>query len=89
MQKVYYSNRAAAQNKREAYYLAVEDCQRAIDMDPGYAKAYARMGYADQMHFLQKRELCIVWSLSYSTGCYAKLLTIMIMRHSLIASVCF
>ena len=28
------------------HYAAVEDCQRAIDMDPKYGKAYGRMGLA-------------------------------------------
>ena len=28
------------------HYAAVEDCKRAIDMDPNYGKAYGRMGLA-------------------------------------------
>ena len=28
------------------HYAAVEDCKRAIDMDPAYGKAYGRMGLA-------------------------------------------
>ena len=28
------------------HHLAIEDCQRAIDMDPSYSKAYGRMGLA-------------------------------------------
>ena len=28
------------------HYAAVEDCRRAIDMDPSYSKAYGRMGLA-------------------------------------------
>lgn len=42
--KVFYCNRAAAYSKMENHYLAVEDCKRALDMDPKYGKAYGRMG---------------------------------------------
>lgn len=28
------------------HYAAVEDCKRALDMDPAYGKAYGRMGLA-------------------------------------------
>ena len=36
---VFYCNRAAAHSKMNAHHLAIEDCQRAIDMDPSYSKA--------------------------------------------------
>jgi hypothetical protein len=35
---VFYCNRAAAHSKMNAHHLAIEDCQRAIDMDPNYSK---------------------------------------------------
>ena len=51
---VFYCNRAAAHSKMNNHHLAIEDCQRAIDMDPSYSKAYGRMGLAhrcvDQAH---------------------------------------
>ena len=43
---MFYCNRAAAHSKLEQHYAAVEDCQRALDMDPKYGKAYGRMGLA-------------------------------------------
>ena len=43
---VFYCNRAAAHSKMNNHHLAIEDCQRAIDMDPSYSKAYGRMGLA-------------------------------------------
>merc|ERR1712013_532543 len=33
-------------SKMNNHHLAIEDCQRAIDMDPSYSKAYGRMGLA-------------------------------------------
>lgn len=44
---VFYCNRAAAHSKMSAHHLAIEDCQRAVDMDPTYSKAYGRMGLAN------------------------------------------
>ena len=35
---VFYCNRAAAHSKMNNHHLAIEDCQRAIDMDPHYSK---------------------------------------------------
>ena len=43
---MFYCNRAAAHSKMNNHHLAIEDCQRAIDMDPSYSKAYGRMGLA-------------------------------------------
>ena len=43
---MFYCNRAAAHSKMNNHYAAVEDCQRAIDMDPKYGKAFGRMGLA-------------------------------------------
>ena len=38
--------RAAAYSKLNNHVFALEDCQRAIEIDPGYSKAYGRMGLA-------------------------------------------
>ncbi len=43
-EKIFYCNRAAAHSRLNNHYAAVEDCQRALDMDPKYSKAYGRMG---------------------------------------------
>lgn len=37
--------RAAAYSKLGNYAGAVQDCERAISIDPNYSKAYGRMGY--------------------------------------------
>lgn len=36
--------RAAAYSKLGNYVGAVQDCERAIGIDPAYSKAYGRMG---------------------------------------------
>lgn len=36
--------RAAANSKLGNYAGAVQDCERAIGIDPNYSKAYGRMG---------------------------------------------
>ncbi|KAK2086982.1 hypothetical protein P7K49_032889 [Saguinus oedipus] len=41
---VYFCNRAAAYSKLGNYAGAVQDCERAICIDPAYSKAYGRMG---------------------------------------------
>uniref|UniRef100_H3CBE8 Small glutamine-rich tetratricopeptide repeat-containing protein alpha n=1 Tax=Tetraodon nigroviridis TaxID=99883 RepID=H3CBE8_TETNG len=41
---VYFCNRAAAHSKLGNYAGAVQDCERAIGIDPAYSKAYGRMG---------------------------------------------
>nr|XP_035956869.1 small glutamine-rich tetratricopeptide repeat-containing protein alpha isoform X2 [Halichoerus grypus] len=41
---VYFCNRAAAYSKLGNYTGAVQDCERAICIDPSYSKAYGRMG---------------------------------------------
>eukprot|EP00128_Syssomonas_multiformis_P004931 Colp12_sorted_trinity150504_noHs@19569 len=43
---VYYANRAAAYSKLNEHQKAVDDCQEAVKLDPGYSKAYSRMGLA-------------------------------------------
>lgn len=39
-----YARRAAAYSKLGNYAGAVQDCERAIRIDPTYSKAYGRMG---------------------------------------------
>eukprot|EP00252_Welwitschia_mirabilis_P003025 TRINITY_DN13079_c0_g1_i1.p1 TRINITY_DN13079_c0_g1~~TRINITY_DN13079_c0_g1_i1.p1 ORF type:complete len:447 (-),score=115.40 TRINITY_DN13079_c0_g1_i1:315-1655(-) len=41
---VYYCNRAAAHTQVGNYNEAIEDCKRAIEIDPNYSKAYSRLG---------------------------------------------
>lgn len=41
---IYYCNRAAAYNALGKYYDAIEDCQKAIQLDSTYSKAYCRLG---------------------------------------------
>ena len=43
---VFYCNRAAAHSKMNNHHLAIEDCQRALCINPSYSKAYGRMGLA-------------------------------------------
>lgn len=37
--------RAAAYTKLEKNTQAIEDCEKSIEIDPNYGKAYGRMGY--------------------------------------------
>lgn len=39
-----FSNRAAAYSKLNKHVQAIEDCERALTIDPQYSKAYGRMG---------------------------------------------
>jgi len=41
---VYYCNRAAAHSKLNQHQAAIDDCKKAIAIDPLYSKAYGRMG---------------------------------------------
>ncbi|KAJ9078946.1 Palmitoyl-protein thioesterase 1 [Entomophthora muscae] len=43
----YYSNRAFAHTKVEAYGYAIIDAESAIELDPGFAKGYYRRGFAN------------------------------------------
>jgi len=43
---VYYFKRAAAHSKLNQHQAAINDCKKAIAIDPSYSKAYERMGYA-------------------------------------------
>jgi tetratricopeptide (TPR) repeat protein len=45
-------NRAAAYTKLEEFELAIEDCEKGIEVDPLYSKAYARMGTC---YYLQEK----------------------------------
>lgn len=41
---VYYCNRAAAHSKLNNHRDAIEDCRKALEIEPQYSKAYGRMG---------------------------------------------
>ena len=41
---VYFCNRAAAHSKLNQHQSAIDDCKKAITIDPLYSKAYGRMG---------------------------------------------
>ncbi|XXG74103.1 hypothetical protein AAC387_Pa07g2907 [Persea americana] len=43
---VYYCNRAAAYTQLQNYTEAIADCNRSIEIDPNYSKAYSRLGFA-------------------------------------------
>ncbi|PAA94645.1 hypothetical protein BOX15_Mlig008540g1 [Macrostomum lignano] len=43
---VYHCNRAAAYSKLGDHEAAIRDCELALAADPGYAKAYGRLGFA-------------------------------------------
>eukprot|EP00249_Psilotum_nudum_P025593 c30253_g1_i1 orf=121-1452(+) len=43
---VYYSNRAAAHTQVGKYEAAIGDCNKAVQIDPNYSKAYSRLGLA-------------------------------------------
>ncbi|XP_071701970.1 uncharacterized protein [Rutidosis leptorrhynchoides] len=43
---VYYCNRAAAYTQANQYTEAIRDCNKAIEVDPNYSKAYSRLGFA-------------------------------------------
>ncbi|GMM36788.1 Sgt2 protein [Saccharomycopsis crataegensis] len=44
---VYYSNRAAAYSSVGKHNLAIKDANKAIELDPQYARAYSRLGLAN------------------------------------------
>lgn len=41
---VYYSNRAAAHASKGDHSSAVQDAEKAIEVDPSFVKAYSRLG---------------------------------------------
>jgi tetratricopeptide (TPR) repeat protein len=45
--------------KIQEYAKAATDCERALELDPNYSKAFGRLGYA-QMHLnnLEKAKEC-------------------------------
>ncbi|KAL9394476.1 hypothetical protein Peur_013761 [Populus x canadensis] len=43
---VYYCNRAAAYTQIHKYTEAIRDCLKSVEIDPGYSKAYSRLGLA-------------------------------------------
>lgn len=46
-----YSNRAAAYMKLGEFPMAMKDCERCLEIDPGFVKAYIRKG---NIHFFMK-----------------------------------
>jgi small glutamine-rich tetratricopeptide repeat-containing protein alpha len=44
--KIYLSNRAAAYSQSGQHSLAAADALKAVELDPGYAKAWSRLGHA-------------------------------------------
>ncbi|XP_076907470.1 small glutamine-rich tetratricopeptide repeat-containing protein 2-like [Bidens hawaiensis] len=43
---VYYCNRAAAYTQNNQHTEAIHDCNKAIEIDPNYSKAYSRLGFS-------------------------------------------
>lgn len=41
----YLCCRAVAFLKLQEYQKAIDDCERALELDPDYSKAYGRLGY--------------------------------------------
>ena len=41
---IYFSNRAAAYSNLKDYTEAVRDCEKSVEIDSSYSKAYSRMG---------------------------------------------
>jgi len=48
----YYQNRSAAYSKMMAWGMALKDCEKALELDPKYVKAWARKAKIE--HFLKK-----------------------------------
>jgi small glutamine-rich tetratricopeptide repeat-containing protein alpha len=46
---LYYANRAAARTKAGEHEGAVTDAQRAVEVDPTFAKGWVRLGTAQQV----------------------------------------
>jgi small glutamine-rich tetratricopeptide repeat-containing protein alpha len=44
--KIYLSNRAAAYSQSGQHAQAAGDALKAVEIDPGYAKAWSRLGHA-------------------------------------------
>ena len=45
----FYCNRSDVHMKMENHLLSIEDCQKALDLDPDYSKAYNLIGEAQSM----------------------------------------
>ena len=43
---IYYSNRAAAHCYLQSFELAIEDCEKCVQLSPTYVKGYTRLGLA-------------------------------------------
>lgn len=66
---VYYCNRAAAYSKLEKHILAIDDCKRAINLDPSYGKAYGRLGIAySNLNRYEEARAAYVTALKHDPG---------------------
>lgn len=54
---VYYSNRAAAWGGAGQHEKAVEDAEKALELDPKFTKAYSRLGY---VYFMLKESIFLI-----------------------------
>ena len=43
---IYFANRAAAHTHLKSYKCAMADCEKSLQLDPNYSKAYSRLGTA-------------------------------------------
>lgn len=61
---VYYCNRAAAHSKLNHHQDAIQDCKRALQIEPLYSKAYGRMGLAySSLNDHQQAKMCYLKAL--------------------------
>ncbi|CAH3157273.1 unnamed protein product, partial [Porites evermanni] len=66
---VFPCNRAAAHSKKGDHQKAIEDCQKALTLDPNYGKAYGRMGLSyHNLNNLQKAKECYTKALELEPG---------------------
>lgn len=57
--EVYFCNRAAAYTNMDKFHEALDDCKRAIALNPDYAKAFSRMGLIySKLQFYTESESC-------------------------------
>lgn len=66
---VFPCNRAAAHSKKGDHQKAIEDCQKALTLDPNYGKAYGRMGLSyHNLNNLEKAKECYTKALELEPG---------------------
>jgi tetratricopeptide (TPR) repeat protein len=74
---VYYSNRAAAWGGLGEHGKAVEDAEKAIELDPKFSKAYSRLGYVIQMLIMLREGELIIDTHTFPTATTNPQLTLM------------